>query len=79
MTANAGAGGNADISDLGSNIIIPCINGPADIASNKDGKVTITITNCDGVADVIGTLASNRGTCTGNTCTLNFGDNAAGE
>ena len=84
MTANAGAGGAADISDLGSNITIPCIAADTDIASNATGVVSINLEEtCDGVADIIATLAANRletADCTVGglaNCQLDFGDNAA--
>ena len=84
MTANAGAGGDADISDLGNNITIPCIAADADIASDATGVVSINLEEtCDGVADIIATLAANRletADCTVGglaNCQLDFGDNAA--
>ena len=84
MTANAGAGGAADISDLGNNITIPCIANDAAIASNAAGVVSINLdAACNGVADIIATLAATRletDDCTVgglDNCKLDFGDNAA--
>lgn len=75
MTSNAGVGGDANISNLGSNIKVPCIKADGDIESDRYGKVTINVDEaCTGVADVIKTLASSKGGCDGNTCTLKFGD-----
>ena len=75
MTSNAGVGADADISNLGSNISVPCIAADDGIKSDRYGSVTINVdSDCTGVADVIGTLASSRGSCSGNTCTLDFGD-----
>ena len=84
MTANAGAGGAANISDLGNNIRIPCIAADADIASNATGVVSINLQQgCDGVADIIATLAANRletADCTvggAANCQLDFGEQNA--
>ncbi len=84
MTANAGAGGAADISDLGNNITIPCIAADTDIASNATGVVSIKLQEtCDGVADIIATLAANRLETNGCTvggaanCQLDFGEQNA--
>jgi type II secretory pathway pseudopilin PulG len=72
MTSNAGVGASANISNLGSNISVPCIAANTDITSNRYGEVTINVDgSCTGVADVIKTL---KGSCTNNVCTLDFGD-----